>query len=120
MGSTGLANFGSPFCICSSWVSGTSLPAPGPGFSSSRGYTMEPATPQGTSGNPSSTARRHRTLQAVLLFFLILLIVLIGAMLTGAFGAKTTVSSTQATATANARAGLSGSFANGGDGSVVL
>jgi hypothetical protein len=81
---------------------------------------MEPATPQGTSGNPSSTARRHRTLQAVLLFFLVLLLVLIGAMLTGAFGAKTTVSSTQATATANARAGLSGSFANGGDGSVVL
>lgn len=74
---------------------------------------MEPATPQAASGSPSSGARRHRTLQTVLLFSLVLLLVLIGAMLTGAFGAKTTVSSAQATATANAKAGISGSFAGG-------
>jgi hypothetical protein len=58
-------------------------------------------------------------LQAILLFSLVILVVFILAVLTGAFGGKNTVTSAQATATASAQAGLSGIF-SGGDGSSVL
>ncbi|MBN9387841.1 MAG: hypothetical protein J0I20_07325 [Chloroflexi bacterium] len=79
---------------------------------------MEPATPQETTVTPSPGTRQNRTLQAILLFSLVILVVFILAVLTGAFGGKNTVTSAQATATASAQANL-GIF-SGGNGSSVL